>query len=107
MFLERCLIFLIFGFFVFIADVGQWSSRSGVIMFAFEYVMWFVLIALTFRLTLRHIGSTKTSNYSSNHSSNHLTSDSTNYSANYSTNEEPGNEIDHSTGAQSLAREMT
>ena len=59
MFLERCLIFLIFGFFVFIADIGQWSSRAGIIMFTLNYIMWFALIVVTIKLSLRRHSSSE------------------------------------------------
>ena len=85
--LEKCLIFLIFGFFVFIADVGQWSSRSGVIMFTLNYVIWFALIILTLRLSLRR----NTANNITNNATGNSTGNPTGFKASYTPDNTTGN----------------
>jgi len=92
--LEKCLIFLIFGFFVFIADVGQWPSRSGVIMFTLNYVIWFALIILTLRLSLRR--------NTGNNITNNATGNPTGFIVSYT----PGNTTRNAHSTATIPREM-
>ena len=96
--LEKCLIFLIFGFFVFIADVGQWSSRSGVIMFTLNYAIWFALIILTLRLSLRRKTTTFTTNNATRHSTANRAGSNTSYA--------PDNTTGNAHSAATSPREM-
>lgn len=48
MFLERLIIFIVLGFFIFVADLGSWWQTRSLGEWYGNYIIWIGLIAISY-----------------------------------------------------------